>query len=110
MGFLKAMKLIEDREGVRLKVYVQPRARKDAILGTHGDALKVSIKAPPVGGAANRELRRFLARVFDISPSQVAILSGHTSRHKMAEIRGLPLNRVRALLLPDEAGKGSPEF
>ncbi len=99
------MKLIEERDGVRLRVYVRPGARKDAILGIHGDALKVSITSPPVGGAANRELRRFLAGTLDIPPSWVEILSGHTSRTKVLRIMGLSLDRVRTLLLEDGAMK-----
>lgn len=97
-GFLKAMKLIEEGDGTKLKVYVQPRARKNAILGIQGDALKVSITAPPVGGAANRGLKRFLARILRIPPSRVDILSGHTSRHKMVRITDVGGDELRGLL------------
>jgi len=98
MDFLKALKLIEDRDGIRLRVHVRPRARENAILGIHGDALKVSITSPPVGGAANRGLKRFLARALDIPPSRVLILSGHTSRHKTVRIMGLPAEELEARL------------
>ena len=96
---------MQDKDGVRLRVYVRPRSRKDAILGLHGDALKVSIVSPPVGGAANRALRGFLARVLDIPASRIEIVSGHTSTYKMVKIFGLSPDRVKAFLLQAETRK-----
>lgn len=96
---------MQDKDGVRLRVYVRPRARRDAILGLHGDALKVSIVSPPVGGAANRALRELLARVLDIPASQIEIVSGRTSRHKTIKIVGLPRNRIEPLLRQAERKK-----
>ena len=48
-------------DGVRLTLHVQPGASRSELAGMHGDALKVRVAAPPVDGAANRELIRFLA-------------------------------------------------
>ena len=45
----------------RLIVHVQPRAKRSEVVGRHGDAIKVRLAAPPVDGAANEELVRFLA-------------------------------------------------
>jgi uncharacterized protein (TIGR00251 family) len=106
MGFSEMMKLIQDGDGIRLRVYVRPGARKDAILGPHGEELKVDIASPPVRGAANDALKRFFADVLSISPSHVEIISGRTSRHKTVKITGLPLDHVKTLLLEDDPEKG----
>ncbi len=73
----------------RLVVHVQPRAAKSEIAGRHGDAIKVRLQAPPVDGAANGELVRFLAETLGIPRRSVTIKSGLTSRRKTVEIEGL---------------------
>ncbi|MBW2057508.1 MAG: YggU family protein [Deltaproteobacteria bacterium] len=95
----------EDRKGVRFRVRVQPRARRNAILGTHGGALRVSITDPPVGGAANRGLKRFLARALEIPASRVEILSGQTSREKTIRITGMGKGELVGLLSRQERGE-----
>lgn len=105
-SFPTAMKRAEDEDGVRLRVYVQPRARKNAIVGIERDAVRVHVTSPPVGGAANRGLRRFLAKTLNISPSGVEILSGVNSRHKTVRIMGLALEELRARLVQEESGRG----
>ncbi len=73
----------------RLVVHVQPRARQTEVAGRHGDAIKVRLAAPPVDGAANEELVRFLAEVLGISRSAVRVVSGRTARRKLVEIDGI---------------------
>ncbi len=70
-----------------LRVHVQPRAGRDAIVGWHGDALKVRIQAPPVDGRANGHLVRFLAGVFDVPRARIEVLSGQTGRKKRVRIQ-----------------------
>ena len=62
--------------------YIQPRASKTEVVGFHGDAIKIRIKAPPVDGAANSELIRFLARTLKISKGSIRIAIGESSRRK----------------------------
>jgi uncharacterized protein (TIGR00251 family) len=90
--------LIEDRNGIKLRVHVRPRARENAILGIEAEGLRVHITSPPVGGAANRELKGFLAKVLDISPSRVEIVSGQRSRFKTVRIRELTAVEFRTIL------------
>lgn len=71
-----------------LIVKVVPGASQNEVVGWEGDILKVRIKAPPDRGKANAELIRFLAKHFDVSASQVEILSGFTSRLKRVKISG----------------------
>jgi uncharacterized protein (TIGR00251 family) len=69
-----------------LSLRVQPRARKDELVGPEGDWLKVKITAPPVEGKANEHLKRFLARVFGVSPARVELTAGEHARHKRVRI------------------------
>jgi len=82
---------------VRLVVHVVPRAKRTAVAGRHGDALKIKLKAPPVDGAANAELVRFVADQLDIPHSSVTITAGHTGRRKTLEIAGIDAAALHAL-------------
>ena len=81
-----------------LAVHVQPRAKRTEVVGWHGDAIKIRIAAPPVDGAANEELRRFLSEQLDVPSSAVAIGAGATGRRKRVEIEGCaPARALQAL-------------
>jgi uncharacterized protein (TIGR00251 family) len=47
--------------GVSFAVKVHPRAKKNAITGQVGDALKVALTAPPADGKANDACIEFFA-------------------------------------------------
>jgi uncharacterized protein (TIGR00251 family) len=79
----------EGANGVIFSVKVHPRARKNAITGTVGDALKLSLTAPPVDGKANQAIIEFFADIFKIPRSSVTITSGQTSRLKVIRISGV---------------------
>jgi uncharacterized protein (TIGR00251 family) len=79
----------EGAQGVSFAVKVHPRARKNAITGTVGDALKLALTAPPVEGKANRAVIEFFADLFAIPRSSVTIASGETSRNKIVRVSGL---------------------
>jgi uncharacterized protein (TIGR00251 family) len=85
---------------VRFEVHAKPRAKKSRVIGAKGDALEVSLAAPPVDGAANDELVRLLAEVLDVPRRQVTIARGTSSRTKLVEVSGLDEATVRARLLP----------
>ena len=90
--------LKQTSDGVTFSVKVQPRARKNAITGTVGDALKLALTAPPVEGKANQAAIEFLADFFDIPRSSVTIASGATSRLKVIRISGANLQRLQQRL------------
>jgi uncharacterized protein (TIGR00251 family) len=69
-------------------VRVVPRASKTAIAGEHDGALKVRVAAPPVEGAANAELTRFLAKRLGIPTRAVEVVGGHTSKTKVLRAEG----------------------
>jgi hypothetical protein len=85
-------------DGIRLKVHVQPKARRTEIVGVHGDALKVRVKAPPMDGAANRALVEFLAEVLRIPQAGIRIAGGSSGRRKSVVIRGVTVARARSRL------------
>ncbi|HIE07654.1 MAG TPA: hypothetical protein EYP64_06385 [Desulfarculaceae bacterium] len=79
----------ERAEGVDFKVFIQPRAARNQIIGVHDEALKISLTAPPVEGAANRLCRDFLAKSLKLSRGSIAVVSGLKSRRKRVRIEGL---------------------
>lgn len=94
---------IQGREGVAIfSVRVQPRARKDEVVGEMAGALKVRLQAPAVENRANDALVLFLAQLLKTPKSAVRILSGDRSRTKRVEIRGVTEQQIQALL-PKEA-------
>ncbi|MBC2713966.1 MAG: YggU family protein [Desulfobacteraceae bacterium] len=68
--------------GICFKIYVQPKASKNTIVGLHDDALKIRLTAPPVDGAANKLCIKYLSKITGISKAAFEIASGHTSRTK----------------------------
>ena len=109
------MPYLEDTPtGCRLSVHVQPKARRTAFAGLHGDAVKVLLDAPPVDGKANEALCRFVAEVCGIAPSHVSVLRGAKSRRKVVAVEASDArDRLRRALgdvgipLPDGAPSGS---
>ncbi len=70
-------------------VKIHPRARKNAITGELGDALKLSLTAPPVEDRANEACIEFFANLLKVPRSSVTIASGDTSRRKIIRVEGL---------------------
>lgn len=91
--------------GVVVSVHVQPRAFRTESAGIHGHALKIRVAAQPTGGAANGELRRFLARRCEVALSAVEILSGAGSRRKCVLVKGPSVKRMRELLQLDASDR-----
>lgn len=85
-------------DGVRLRVWVKPRASKSRVAGVRDGALEVAVAAPPVDGEANSELIRFVARLLSVPKSSVRVASGLASRHKTLAIAGIGSDRVREVL------------
>ena len=79
----------EDKAGATFSVRVHPRARKNAITGTLGDALKLSLTAPPAEGRANDAVIEFFVEVLRLPPSSITIAAGHGSRNKVVRITGM---------------------
>ncbi len=79
----------ESAGAVTFPVRVHPRAKKNAITGEIGDALKLSLTTPPVEGRANEACIEFFAKLLKVPRSSVTIASGQTSRNKIIRVAGV---------------------
>jgi uncharacterized protein len=86
--------------GATFAVKVHPRAKKNAITGEVGDALKLALTAPPVDGKANEACIEFLANLLKVPRSSVTIAAGLTSRNKVIRVSGLSAEELRQRLKP----------
>lgn len=77
----------ETEQGIRLTLHIQPGAKQTRIVGLYGEALKISLAAPPVDGKANQALLRFLAEELAIPMRSLCLSSGETSRRKVVIIQ-----------------------
>jgi uncharacterized protein len=84
--------------GATFAARVQPRARKNAIAGEVGDALKLALTAPPVEGRANQACIEFLAELLNVPRRSVTIVGGQTSRNKVIRIAGFSAAEVEQRL------------
>ncbi len=70
-------------------IKIIPHASKTEFAGrTETGEYRIRVQAPPVEGAANRELVRFLAQILGVAKSQVSIVRGVSSRKKLISIEG----------------------
>jgi len=91
----------ETTSGATFQVRVQPRAKKNAIVGEVGEALKLALTEPPVEGRANEACIALLAKILNVARSSITIASGESSRNKVIRVAGLSAEQVRARLTTD---------
>jgi uncharacterized protein (TIGR00251 family) len=84
--------------GATFQVKVHPRARRSAITGAVGDALKLALTAPPVEGRANEACVKFLAEFLNVPRSSVTIAAGESSRQKLVRVAGVSAAQVEEKL------------
>lgn len=90
----------ETASGSTFAVKVHPKAKRDAITGEMGDALKLSLTAPPVEGRANAACIDFFAKLLKAPRSSITIASGQNSRNKVIRVAGLSAKEVESRLTP----------
>jgi uncharacterized protein (TIGR00251 family) len=78
--------IIRECDDLILKLYIQPKASRDQIVGLHGGELKIAITAPPIDGKANSHLTKFLAKQFKIAKGKIVIEKGELGRHKQVRV------------------------
>lgn len=81
-----------------LRLRIQPGAKRTCVLGILGDQLKIAVQAPPVDGKANEALLRWLADTLGLKKSEVALISGQTSRDKRIRLEKIKAAQIRAAL------------
>ncbi|MFM2597270.1 DUF167 family protein YggU [Vibrio fortis] len=89
-----------EEDDILLRLYIQPKASRDKIIGLHGEELKVAITAPPVDGKANAHLTKYLSKQFKVAKGLVKIEKGELGRHKQVRIcspNQIP-NEIEAIL------------
>ena len=86
--------------GAIFAIKVHPRAKKNAISGELGDALKLSLTAPPMEGRANEACIEFFANLLKVPRPSVTIASGQSSRRKVVRVAGLSAAELRRRLRP----------
>jgi uncharacterized protein (TIGR00251 family) len=84
-----------------VQVHVVPRASATTVAGRHGDGIRIRVAAPPVDGAANEALLRFMAKRLGVSRGAVTIARGQSSRRKTVTIAGISTDAALARLLED---------
>lgn len=83
------IKVTAQANSITFAVRVQPRASTSELVGELDGALKIRLAAPPVDGAANEELIRWLAKFFGVTRRQISIISGETSKQKIIRVSDL---------------------
>jgi uncharacterized protein (TIGR00251 family) len=86
-------------DGLVFRVRVQPRSSKNEIAGMVEGALKVRLQAPALEDRANEALIDFLAELLKTPKAAVRILSGHRSRNKRVEVRGVSKLQILSLVV-----------
>lgn len=95
---------VTEKDGaLRFEVHAKPKAKKTAVLRARGEAVEIAIAAPPVDGAANEELVRFLSKLVGVPKRSVEIVRGETSQTKLIAVRGVDLETLLGRLFPDGA-------
>ena len=87
------------KDGVYVKLRVSPGAKSTRIKGLYGEgAVRLSVTAPPTVGRANGEIERYLARLLEVSRSDITIVKGVQSRGKLVLVRDFGADELRARL------------
>ena len=92
--------LHETSSGLTFKVRIQPRAKRNAIVGEVGDRLKIAVAAPPLDNRANDACVELLADLLNLPRSLITIVSGHSSRNKVIRVAGISAQTLRSKLQP----------
>lgn len=89
-------------DGVRARLRVQPRARRNHAGGLvdeadGGVALKVAVTAAPEDGKANEAVIALLADAWRVPKSALTVVAGATDRRKTIHLQGDPRRLMQAL-------------
>ena len=85
-------------KNITIGLYIQPGAKRSAVVGEHAGRIKISIAAPPNDGRANKELITFLSKQLRLPKRCFEIISGKSSRIKTLAVEGMALDEIRKIL------------
>jgi uncharacterized protein (TIGR00251 family) len=80
-------------------IRLQPRAKREEVVGERAGGIVIRVTAPPVDGKANAALCAFIAKAAGVSASSVDVVRGQTSRDKVVRVHGVTAEALRAALL-----------
>ena len=83
-----AAALTSGNGGVYINIHAQPGARREALCGMHGDALKIAVRQAAQDGKANAAIVDLLADALGMARQDLQVSSGHASRRKRLFARG----------------------
>jgi len=93
--------------GVRFRVKVQARARREEVVGVQSGVLRLRVTAPPVEGRANQAVVRLLAQHLRLPKSSIKITAGERAPIKLVEVAGLDAATIVERLRPEAAHRGA---
>lgn len=79
--------IFRDDDDLIIRLYIQPKASRDQIVGLHGNEVKIALTAPPVDGKANAHLVKYLAKQFKVAKGLIHVEKGLQGRHKQIRIK-----------------------
>jgi uncharacterized protein len=85
-------------ESALLSIRVQPRAKRDEVVGERAGAIVIRLAAPPVDGKANAALTAFIAKAAGVPRSRVEIVRGAGARDKVVRVTGVAEDALRRAL------------
>jgi uncharacterized protein (TIGR00251 family) len=97
-GDLADLAIVAQEDGSILPVAAQPGARREGVLGVRAGALRIAVIAPPDKGKANEAIQSLLASTLGCRTTQIALVSGATSRQKRFRIAGIGEDDLRRRL------------
>lgn len=71
---------------MRIKIKANPLSHQEKVTAVGKNNFEVWVKEPPIKGLANMAIRNALADYFNVSHSQVRLVSGFSSKNKTFEI------------------------
>ena len=81
-----------------LHFHIVPNAKINQVVGTHGAAIKIKLRAMAIEGKANAALLNFLAQQLEIAEHAIVLERGQKSREKLIRIEGLSEDEIRRRL------------
>jgi uncharacterized protein len=93
--------LVQEGADCLVRVWAKPRASRSRVVAMTTARVEIQLAAPPVDGAANKELIEFVSKLAGVSKSQVSLENGASSRHKVVRVMGRTVAQLRAVLVVD---------
>ncbi len=95
-------------DGLLLPLRVSAGAARERLFGAHGGRLKLSVRAAPERGKANRAVLDLLAATLSIPRGDLSLVTGETSPDKVVLVRGIAPGDLLARLANAVAARRKP--